>query len=149
MFYGFSSVKCGTSGILPVSRREQNEVDDFSKSTALVKLCLVCKQIHSKIKWTKYRVLKAIAHRVRNFRMHFSVFSYSPSFPIKMHATDAKTQKIEPDPNFFWRTKVSEAVSKRVWHNVRSYLFFNVREFWTKISDSVCRDLYWGGLALH
>ncbi len=24
---------CGTSGILPVSQREQNEVDDFSKST--------------------------------------------------------------------------------------------------------------------
>ncbi len=29
------------------------------------------------------------------------VFPYSSSFPIKMHATDAKTQKIEPDPNFF------------------------------------------------
>ncbi len=24
-----------------------------------------------------------------------------PSFPIKMHVTDAKTQKIGPDPNFF------------------------------------------------
>ncbi len=34
MFYGFSSVKCGTSGILLVSRHEQNEVDDFSKSTS-------------------------------------------------------------------------------------------------------------------
>ncbi len=41
--------------------------------------------------------LKAIAHWVRNFRMH-SVFLYSPSFPMKMHATDAKMQKIEPDP---------------------------------------------------
>ncbi len=28
VFYGFSSVKCSSSGILPVSRREQNEVDD-------------------------------------------------------------------------------------------------------------------------
>ncbi len=37
MFYEFSSVKCGTSGILPVSRREQNEVDDFSKSTSQLK----------------------------------------------------------------------------------------------------------------
>ncbi len=27
----------GTSGILPVSRREQNEVDDFSKSTSRLK----------------------------------------------------------------------------------------------------------------
>ncbi len=60
-----------------------------------------------------------------------------------MHATDAKTQKIEPDPNFFWQTKVSEAVCKRDWHNVRSYLFFNVRKFRTKISDSVFRDLSW------
>ncbi len=37
VFYGFSSVKCGTSGILPVSWREQNEVDDFSKSTSRLK----------------------------------------------------------------------------------------------------------------
>ncbi len=33
----------------------------------------------------------------------FSVFSYSSSIPIIMLATDAKTQKIEPDPNFFMR----------------------------------------------
>ncbi len=54
-------------------------------------------------------------------------FLCSPSFPIKMHATDAKTQKIEPGPNFFWRTKISEAVCKRDWQ----------REF----LDSVCNDL--------
>ncbi len=30
-------MKCGTSGILPVIRREQNEVDDFSKSTSQLK----------------------------------------------------------------------------------------------------------------
>ncbi len=34
MFYVFSSVKCATSGIFPVSRREQNEVDDFYKSNS-------------------------------------------------------------------------------------------------------------------
>ncbi len=68
--------------------------------------------------------------------MCFSVFSYSSSFPIKMHATDAKTQKIEPDPNFFWRTKVSEAVCKRDWHNVRSYFFFYVRKFWTLCAET-------------
>ncbi len=45
-----------------------------------------------------------------------------------MHATDAKTQKIEPDPILFWWTKVSEAVCKRDWHNVRSYLFFNISD---------------------
>ncbi len=47
---------------------------------------------------THFNGVKAIAHRVRNFRMRFSVFSYSSSFPIKIHATDEKTQKIEPDP---------------------------------------------------
>ncbi len=87
---------------------------------------------------------KAIAHRVWNFRMRFSVFFVFPSFPIKMHATDAKTQKIEPDPNFFWRTKVSEAVCKRDWHNMRSYLFFNVRKFRTKFRLSVQRPWDFG-----
>ncbi len=40
-------------------------------------------------------------------------FLYSSSFPNKMLATDAKTQKIEPDPIFFFiTTKASEAVCK-------------------------------------
>ncbi len=38
VFYGFSSLKCAISGILPVSRREQNEVDNFFKSTNRIKL---------------------------------------------------------------------------------------------------------------
>ncbi len=42
---------------------------------------------------------------------------------------------------FLWRTKVSEAVCKRDWHNVRSYLFFSVRKFQTRILDSLCKDL--------
>ncbi len=57
-----------------------------------------------------------------------------------MFATDAKTPKIEPDLNFLWRMKVLEAVCKRDWHNMRSYLFFNVQKVWRKISDSVCND---------
>ncbi len=40
-------------------------------------------------------LLKVIAH---SLKWDFHFFSYSPSFPIKMHAADAKTQKIEPDP---------------------------------------------------
>ncbi len=75
-------------------------------------------------------------HTESEIIMCFSVFSYCPSFPIKMHATDAKTQKIEPDPIFFWRTEVSEAVCKRDWHNVRSYLFFNVRKFRTQCVET-------------
>ncbi len=59
-----------------------------------------------------------------------------------MHATDAKTQKIKPDPNFFWRTKVSEAVCKRDWHNERSYLFFNVWKFRTQCAETFTVLLY-------
>ncbi len=33
---------------------------------------------------------------------------------------------------FLWQTKVSEAVCKRDWHNVRSYLFFNLLKFRTQ-----------------
>ncbi len=99
-------------------------------------------QNHERNKWaSSLSSLKAIAHWVRNFRMCFSVFSYSPSFPIKMHAKDAKTQKIEPDPNFFWRTKVSEVVCKPDWHNVRSYLFFNVRKFRTQCAETLTLHL--------
>ncbi len=82
-------------------------------------------------------VLRSLHTESEMFACVFPFFSCSPSFPIKMHATGAKTQKIKPDPNFFWWTNVSEAVCKRDWHNVRSYLFFNVRKFRTK----VCRDL--------
>ncbi len=45
---------------------------------------------------------------------------------------------------FFKARKVTdetEAVCKRDCHNVRSYLFFNMRKFRIKISVSVCRDL--------
>ncbi len=54
-----------------------------------------------------------------------------------MNATDAKTQKIEPDPNLLWWTKVSEAVCKRDFHNVSSYLFFNMKIIWTKIQTFI------------
>ncbi len=88
--------------------------------------------VYSKIKDCR---VKAIAHD--ESEIFACVFSYSPSFPIKMHATDAKTQKIKPDKNFFWRTKVSEAVCKRDWHNVMSYLFFNVRKFRTQCAETL------------
>ncbi len=62
-----------------------------------------------------------------------------------MLATDAKTQKIEPGPIFFlWQTKVSEAVCKRDWHNVGSYLFFSMQKIWMRILDLVYKDLLQG-----
>ena len=53
---------------------------------------------------------KAIAHRVGNFRVRFSSQSSASTFGgsefltenIKILAMDAKMQKIEPDPNFFF-----------------------------------------------
>ncbi len=61
--------------------------------------------------------LKSLHTESENFACIFFSFSYLSSLPIKMHATDAKTQKIEPDPNFLW---------------------------WTKFSDSVCNGLKFG-----
>ncbi len=57
--------------------------------------------------------------------------------PLKMLATDAKNEKKKNRTRsefFLWRTKISEAVCKRDWDNVRSYLFFNERKFQTKNS---------------
>ncbi len=43
-----------------------------------------------------------------------------------------KRRKSNPIRFFLWRTNVSEeSLCKRDWHNVRSYLFFNVRKFRT------------------
>ncbi len=67
------------------------------------------------------------------FLVSFFVLS---SFPIKMLATDAKMQKIEPDPNFFM---MDESFRDSV--TVSTYLFFNVQKYQTRISDSVCNDL--------
>ncbi len=92
--------------------------------------------------------LKVLAHWFRNFRMRFfiffswhfyDIFSYSSSFPNKMLAMHAKTQKIKPDPIFFI---TDESFGGGDWHNVRSYLFFNSQKFQTRISDSVCKNLY-------
>ncbi len=52
--------------------------------------------------------------------------------PLKMLATNAKNAENRTRSKFFWRTKVSEAVCKRDWHNVKSYLLFNVQKFWTQ-----------------
>ncbi len=45
--------------------------------------------------------LNVIEHGVWNFHMHF--FSYSPSFPIMMLATDAKTENLTWSDFFLWR----------------------------------------------
>ncbi len=51
-----------------------------------------------------------------------------------MLAADAKTQKIEPDPNFLWRTEFSEAVCKRDWRE----LFIFLRVQWPLHSACTC-----------
>ncbi len=68
------------------------------------------------MKWlTKYKreehrnglTLKVLAQSLQgcNFCQYFFVYSYSSSFPIKMHAMDAKTQKIELDQNCFYNRR--------------------------------------------
>ncbi len=44
---------------------------------------------------------------------------------LRMQKTPKKSVSVR-------RTKISEAVCNRDWHNVRSYLFFYVRTFWTQ-----------------
>ncbi len=89
----------------------------------------------------KYLSIKAIAlHESQHFQMCFSVVFLLVMFLSKLPRMQ-KHRKSNLIRMFFWRTKVSEAVSKRDWHNMRSYLFFNLQKFWTEISDSVCNDL--------
>ncbi len=59
-----------------------------------------------------------------------------------------KCRKSNPIWIFLWRTKVSEAVCKRDWHNMRSYLFFNVQKFRTQcaMAFSEQRDLNYSKL---
>ncbi len=78
--------------------------------------------------------LKVIAHWVRDVRMRFSVFFVFLILSYQNACNWCKNaKKIEPDPHFFWRTYVSEAVCK---HNVRSYLFFNMRKFRTQCAET-------------
>ncbi len=73
--------------------------------------------------------------------MFACVFPYSLSFPIKLHAIDAKHRKSNLIRMFFWRMKVLEAVCKHDWHNKRWYLFFNVRNFGRKCRTHLQRPL--------
>ncbi len=68
-------------------------------------------------------------------------FSYSSSFPIKINATDAKTQKIEPDPIFLWHRKFRRQCVNVIVTTWSRIYFSTCEKFWTKILDSVCRDL--------
>ncbi len=69
------------------------------------------------------------------FCVRLSVFFPSLlSFPIKMHATDVKMQKIKPDPFLFMTDK---SFVGRDWQNRRSYLFFNVSKSQTQCAKSL------------
>ncbi len=77
-------------------------------------------QIYSKIMFThNTSALKVCPNFWHAF---FSFFLYSPSFSIKMHAMDAKTQKIEPDPLFFWTDK-SFGGSMQTWLTEHEVVF--------------------------
>ncbi len=106
--------------------------------TVLWILCTAVNIWSGSKKFIKF-ALKAIAHWVRNFRMRFSVFSYSSSFPIKMNAMDAKTQKIEPDPNFcdgrkFRRQCVNVIVT--MWGRI----YFSTCEYFGRKFQTPCAE---------
>ncbi len=54
-----------------------------------------------------------------------------------------KRKKSNPIRIFLWRMKISEAVCKRDWHNVRSYLFFNVQKIWTQCAMAFSHYFCW------
>ncbi len=75
------------------------------------------------------------------FPMHFFVFVIL-SYQNACYGCENAENRTWSGFFFFLYGHVSEAVCKRDWHNVRSYLFFNVQKFRMRISDSVCfRDL--------
>ncbi len=100
----------------------------------------VCKDFYSalccEMKWTNLTIT------ILDFGVRLYGGSELSKYLSKCLPRMRKTQKLALDPNFLWWTKISEVMCTHDWHNVRSYLFFNVRTFWTKISDSVCNDLF-------
>ncbi len=89
--------------------------------------------------------IKVLAHRVWHLRMRFAVFFF---FVFVMLSSQNACYGCENAENRTWstlflcRTKVSEAVCKRDWHNVRSYLFFNVQEFRTQCAKTLTSVTY-------
>ncbi len=79
--------------------------------------------------------VNVLAHWVRNFQMHFFVVvvvSYLSSFPIKMLATDAKTQKIKPDLNFFYDGRMFRRQCVNVIDTTWGRIYFFVWKFRTQ-----------------
>ncbi len=95
-----------------------------------------------------YTVLCAVRRSGWTWQSSFWILAFASTVALSCQNTSQnachgceKCKKSNPIRIFFWRTKISEAVCKRDWHNVRSYLFFNVRNVRTKNSDSVCNGL--------
>ncbi len=66
----------------------------------------------------------------------FTWFRITHPFLSKCMLRMRKPRKSNLIQIFFWRTKVSEPVSKRDWHNMRSYLFFNMQKFRTQCAET-------------
>ncbi len=80
---------------------------------------------------------------ILDFGVHFYGGSELSKKTFKMIATDAKNAENRTRSEFFlWRTKFWEAFCKRDWHNMRSYLFFNMQKLVTKITNSYRTFIY-------
>ncbi len=101
-------------------------------------------QLNMKICWqfTHPQAIQDVDEFVSSSDFFIGFFCICHPFLWKCLLRMSKHRKSNLNQIFLWRTKVSEAVCKCDWHNVRSYLFFNVRKIQMKILDSVCNDLY-------
>ncbi len=94
------------------------------------------------LRFVKNSSLKAIAHWVRNFGMRFSIF-----FIFLIHSYQNACNGCENAENRTWSelflTDESFRGSKRDWHNVRSYLFFNVRKCRTQCAETFSVQWPW------
>ncbi len=112
------------------------------------KSCTLSRRVLIKLLQFSFNALLAILEPQRrpsilDFGVNFYSGSELSKKTFKMIATDAKNAENRTRSEFFlWRTKFWEAFCKRDWHNMRSYLFFNMQKLVTKITDSVCKNLY-------
>ncbi len=79
-----------------------------------------------------FLLLKSLHTEYNIFACVFPCFSYSPSLSYQKCMLQMRKRRKSNLVRFFLWTKVSEAVCKHDWQNVRSYLFFYVWKFRTQ-----------------
>ncbi len=84
--------------------------------------------------------LKVLAHGVRHFLYAF-FFCFFVILSYQDACYGCENAENQTWYEFYMTDKVLEAMGKCDWHNMRSYLFFNVRKFQMKLSNPVSNGL--------